>query len=48
VVVISDVLGVATGSVKAHVAASLERLNASNRTEAVMLLRELEMDEDPQ
>jgi uncharacterized membrane protein len=47
VVVISDVLGVAAGSVKAHVAASLERLNASNRTEAVMLLRELEMDEDP-
>ena len=47
-VVLSDVLGVAVGSVKAHVAATFERLNASNRTEAVMILRELEMDEDPQ
>ena len=39
---IAGVLSIAEGTVKNHVAAILERLDLSNRTEAAYLLRELE------
>jgi DNA-binding NarL/FixJ family response regulator len=39
---IAGVLGIAAGTVKNHVAAILERLDISNRTEAAFLLRELQ------
>ncbi len=49
---IGSVLSIAQGTVKAHVAAILEALDVSNRTESVMMLRELGLDaegadEDP-
>ena len=37
---IGNVLGVALGTVKAHVTAIFEALDVSNRTEAALLLRE--------
>jgi DNA-binding NarL/FixJ family response regulator len=43
---ISDVLGIAPGTVKAHVVATFEALDVSNRTEAAMVLRELGLDEE--
>ena len=42
---ICGVLGIAEGTVKAHVTAILEGLDVSNRTEAVMALAELDLDE---
>jgi DNA-binding NarL/FixJ family response regulator len=39
---IAGVLGIAAGTVKNHVAAILERLDISNRTEAAFVLRELQ------
>lgn len=43
---IADVLGIAAGTVKNHVAAILERLEISNRTEAAFVLHELRDDSD--
>jgi DNA-binding NarL/FixJ family response regulator len=40
---ICGVLAIAEGTVKAHIAAILEALDASNRTEAAVLARELEL-----
>lgn len=42
---ICGVLAIAEGTVKAHVAAILDALGASNRTEAAMLARELGLDD---
>ena len=44
---ICRVLEVAEGTVKAHVAAILETLDVSNRTEAVGVMHELGLDSDP-
>jgi DNA-binding NarL/FixJ family response regulator len=42
---IGNVLGVALGTVKAHVTAIFETLDVSNRTEAALVMRELGLDE---
>ena len=42
---IAGVLGIARATVKAHVAAVIETLDVSNRTEAAMVLRELGLSE---
>jgi DNA-binding NarL/FixJ family response regulator len=39
---IGRVLGIAEGTVKAHLAAIFQALDVDNRTEAAMVLRELE------
>jgi DNA-binding NarL/FixJ family response regulator len=43
---IGGVLGVALGTIKAHVAAIFEALDVSNRTEAALVMRELGLDRD--
>lgn len=43
---ICGVLGIAEGTVKAHLAALFEALDVTNRTEAVGLMRELGLDPD--
>lgn len=43
---IAGVLGIATGTAKLHVAAVIEALDVSNRTEAAMVLRELNVAGD--
>jgi DNA-binding NarL/FixJ family response regulator len=43
---IAGVLGLSEGTVKNHVAAILERLEISNRTEAAYVLRDLGLDEE--
>lgn len=43
---ISEVLGIAPGTVKAHVVATFEALDVTNRTEAAMVLRELGLDDE--
>jgi len=43
---IGGVLGVALGTVKAHVAAIFELLDVSNRTEAALVMRDLGLDQD--
>lgn len=42
---IGNVLGVALGTVKAHVTAIFEALDVSNRTEAALVMRELGLDD---
>jgi DNA-binding NarL/FixJ family response regulator len=42
---IGNVLGVALGTVKAHVTAVFEALDVSNRTEAALVMRELGLDD---
>ena len=43
---IGDALGIAKGTVKAHVAAVLDALDASNRTEATLIMQELDLESD--
>jgi DNA-binding NarL/FixJ family response regulator len=43
---IGNVLGVALGTVKAHLAVIYEVLDVSNRTEAALVMRELGLDQD--
>lgn len=43
---IADVLGISAGTVKTHVAALLEALDVTNRTEATLRMKELGLDDD--
>jgi DNA-binding NarL/FixJ family response regulator len=43
---IGEVLGVALGTVKTHIAAIFEALDVSNRTEAALVMRHLGLDQD--
>ena len=42
---IADVLGISAGTVKTHVAALLEALDVTNRTEATLMMKELGLDD---
>jgi DNA-binding NarL/FixJ family response regulator len=42
---IGGVLGISEGTVKTHISAILEALDVSNRTEAVLVMRELDLEE---
>ena len=42
---IANLLDISPSTVKTHVAALLEALNVSNRTEATLLMKELGLDE---
>ena len=44
---IGGVLGLALGTVKAHIAAIFAELDVSNRTEAALVMRELGLDQEP-